>query len=44
MPISALMGGVVAAYTGTVIMMAVWALLAVLAALPVAKSSALDEF
>ena len=44
MPISALIGGAVGAYTGTTAMIWVWAGLAVLAALPLLRVSELDQF
>ncbi|MBM9433797.1 MFS transporter [Flaviflexus equikiangi] len=44
MPISALIGGAVGAYTGTTAMIWVWAGLAVAAALPLLRVSELDQF
>lgn len=43
MPISAILGGIIASYTGTSFMMVVWAVLASLAALPLLKARVLDN-
>lgn len=44
MPITALVGGIVATYTGTQVMILVWAALAILAALPMVRAISLDSF
>lgn len=44
MPIAALIGGIATSYTGTVAMLAVWAVLAASAALPIARARSLDLY
>lgn len=44
MPIAALIGGIATSYTGTVAMLAVWAVLTASAALPIARARSLDLY
>ena len=44
MPITAIIGINIATHTGTQVMILVWAALALIAAIPVARASSLDRF